>query len=354
MSRPVSGTSYTMGQTVYPESNIPQEWTGVFPDRTPFTKVSNKKPHFIYVWKTWGKYWQVADGPSSLLTIETDNMPLGSYTMDIVIYHCRGKDKFVPLGYASTQFSITDQIPFTVTLSQVGDINQGDQSFIQNRAVSFGINLHDPIHYLSGSDITFNWDFGDNSGTLISRETTVTHTYLTTGSFRPQVVLMATISTGCQLSPTPAATVVPPVPEKLLLVVPKTKTETVMELAHAFPMAGHLGGENTVLRIRDRFHWPGLDAEVKRFCRSCPMCQRTSPRRPPPSPLIPLPVIDVPFERIGMDLVGPLPKSARGHEHILVVLDYATRYPEAIPLRAANASKAAENVSLPPPNRRAR
>ncbi|KTG31497.1 hypothetical protein cypCar_00024339 [Cyprinus carpio] len=159
-----------------------------------------------------GKYWQVADGPTSLLTIETDKMPLGSYTMDIVIYHCRGKDKFVPLGYASTQFSITDQIPFTVTLSQVGDINQGDQSFIQNRAVSFDINLHDPSHYLSASDITFNWDFGDNSGTLISRETTVTHTYLTTGSFRPQVVLMAAISTGCQLSPTPAATVVPPVP----------------------------------------------------------------------------------------------------------------------------------------------
>uniref|UniRef100_A0A673JV74 PKD domain-containing protein n=1 Tax=Sinocyclocheilus rhinocerous TaxID=307959 RepID=A0A673JV74_9TELE len=208
----INGTSYTMGQTVYPESNIPQEWAGVFPDRTPFTKISNKKPRFVYVWKTWGKYWQVADGPSSLLTIETDNMPLGSYTMDLVIYHCRGKDKFVPLGYASTQFSITDQIPFTVILSQVGDINQGDQSFIQNRAVSFSINLHDPSQYLSGSDITFNWDFGDNSGTLISRETTVTHTYLTTGSFRPQVVLMAAISTSCQLNPTPAATGVPPVP----------------------------------------------------------------------------------------------------------------------------------------------
>uniref|UniRef100_A0A671PM30 Melanocyte protein PMEL-like n=1 Tax=Sinocyclocheilus anshuiensis TaxID=1608454 RepID=A0A671PM30_9TELE len=236
----INGTSYTMGQTVYPESNIPQEWTGVFPDRTPFTKVSNKKPHFIYVWKTWGKYWQVADGPSSLLTIETDNMPLGSYTMDIVIYHCRGKDKFVPLGYASTQFSITDQIPFTVTLSQVGDINQGDQSFIQNRAVSFGINLHDPIHYLSGSDITFNWDFGDNSGTLISRETTVTHTYLTTGSFRPQVVLMATISTGCQLSPTPAATVVPPVPvtaDNTAAVMLATPTVVEAEPATEVPVA---------------------------------------------------------------------------------------------------------------------
>ncbi|CAM4733094.1 unnamed protein product [Leuciscus chuanchicus] len=208
----INGTSYTMGQTVYPESNMPQQWTGVFPDRTPFNKTSNKKPRFIYVWKMLGKYWQVADGPSSLLTIETDNVPLGSYSMEVVIYHCRGKDKFIPLGYASTQFSITDQIPFAVTLSQVGDINQGDQSFIQNRAVSFSINLHDPSQYLSGSDISFNWDFGDNSGTLISRESSITHTYLSTGSFRPQVVVMAVISNGCQINPTPAASVVPPVP----------------------------------------------------------------------------------------------------------------------------------------------
>ncbi|KAL1263245.1 hypothetical protein QQF64_005984 [Cirrhinus molitorella] len=67
-----------------------------------------------------------------------------------------------------------------------------------------------------------------------------------------------------------------------------------------------------------------VETEVKGFCQACPTCQKTSPRTPPPSPLVPLPIIDVPFERIGMDLVGPLPKSAWGHEHILVIVDYAT------------------------------
>ncbi len=128
--------------------------------------------------------------------------------------------------------------------------------------------------------------------------------------------------------------------------VPRTKTETVLELAHSHPMAGHLGPANTVQRIRDRFHWPGMDAEVKRFCQACPTCQVTSPRKPPPSPLIPLPIIEVPFERIGMDLVGPLPKSARGHEHILVIVDYATRYPEAIPLRKATAKAITQELFL--------
>nr|XP_021325913.1 uncharacterized protein LOC110438340 [Danio rerio] len=134
--------------------------------------------------------------------------------------------------------------------------------------------------------------------------------------------------------------------EKLLLVVPRSKTEAILELAHSHPMAGHLGVANTVQRIRDRFHWPGLEADVKRFCQACPTCQRTSPRTPPPSPLIPLPIIEVPFERIGMDLVGPLPKSARGHEHILVIVDYATRYPEAVPLRKATAKAIAQELFL--------
>uniref|UniRef100_A0A8C1MWX3 Gypsy retrotransposon integrase-like protein 1 n=1 Tax=Cyprinus carpio TaxID=7962 RepID=A0A8C1MWX3_CYPCA len=134
--------------------------------------------------------------------------------------------------------------------------------------------------------------------------------------------------------------------EKRLLVVPRAKTETILELAHSHPMAGHLAAANTAQRIRDRFHWPGLDAEVKRFCQACPTCQATSPRTPPPSPLIPLPIIEVPFERIGMDIVGPLPKSARGHEHILVIVDYATRYPEAVPLRKATAKSIAQELFL--------
>ncbi|XP_053508791.1 premelanosome protein a isoform X1 [Ictalurus furcatus] len=198
----VNGTQYTKGEHVYPEFNTSQEWTGFFPDGTPFTTTMAQKPRFIFVWKTWGRYWQVAGGPSSALTIGTDNVPLGSYNMEVVIYHCRGKDRFIPLGYTSTQFSITDQIPFVVTLSQTGDVNQADQSFIQNRPVTFNVGVHDPSQYLSGSDMTFTWDFGDNSGTLISRQPSVTHTYLSTGTFRPQFVLMAAIPNGCVPNPT--------------------------------------------------------------------------------------------------------------------------------------------------------
>ncbi len=41
--------------------------------------------------------------------------------------------------------------------------------------------------------------------------------------------------------------------------------------------------------------------------------------------------MQVRFERIGMGLIGPLERSARGHRFALVLVDYATRYPEAVP-----------------------
>ncbi|KAJ8344651.1 hypothetical protein SKAU_G00288440 [Synaphobranchus kaupii] len=73
---------------------------------------------------------------------------------------------------------------------------------------------------------------------------------------------------------------------------------------------------------------------------------QVAPRPHLRSPLIPLPIISVPFSRIGIDLVGPLPWSSRGHQYILVVLDYATRYPEAIPLRTIATKGIARELML--------
>ncbi len=70
--------------------------------------------------------------------------------------------------------------------------------------------------------------------------------------------------------------------EKLFLVVPRIKTETVLKLVHSHPLAGHLGAANTTQRICDRFHWLGLEDEVKGFCQVCSTCQVMSPRTPPP------------------------------------------------------------------------
>lgn len=54
-----------------------------------------------------------------------------------------------------------------------------------------------------------------------------------------------------------------------------------------------------------------------------------------------MPIIDTPFSRIAMDIVGPLERSSAGHRYILVLCDYATKYLEAFPLRKVKARQIA-------------
>jgi len=104
-----------------------------------------------------------------------------------------------------------DQIPFAVSLNQVNDIVAGDLRFIQNRAIAFTVSLHDPSQYLSDADTTFNWDFGDESGALISRELTVTHTYIKSGLYKPKVVVQAVIpDKACDPPAVPTPSPLPP------------------------------------------------------------------------------------------------------------------------------------------------
>ena len=45
-----------------------------------------------------------------------------------------------------------------------------------------------------------------------------------------------------------------------------------------------------------------------------------------------------------MDIIGPLPRSRSGKRYVLVVCDYATRYPEAVPLKSIDAPHIAEEL----------
>ena len=130
------------------------------------------------------------------------------------------------------------------------------------------------------------------------------------------------------------------------LCVPKPLRESVLIATHDSIFGGHMAFKSTLKRIYPFFFWPGYAKEIKEYCRSCTICQKTFPKgRVAPAPLQEQPLIDVPFSRVAIDLVGPItPASGRGHRWILTLVDIATRYPDAIPLKSITTEAVAESL----------
>nr|XP_004227416.1 uncharacterized protein K02A2.6-like [Ciona intestinalis] len=128
------------------------------------------------------------------------------------------------------------------------------------------------------------------------------------------------------------------------IVVPRKLRNKIMEVAHESMMGGYMGTKKTKDKILQAFYWPGMNGDIRRFCRSCDICQRTIQKgRVPIAPLERMPLVDVPFKKVAVDLIGPiLPASGRGHRYILTLVDYATRYPEAVPLKGISTEEVAE------------
>ena len=117
-----------------------------------------------------------------------------------------------------------------------------------------------------------------------------------------------------------------------------------MSVNHESAFSGHLGAKKTEVRILLSFFWPGLRQDVIGFCRQYDVCQRTVKRGSVKKvPQGSMPLIDTPLKRVAVDIVGLVaPLSKAGHRYILTLVDYATRYPEAVPLKKITTEAVAE------------
>ena len=108
-----------------------------------------------------------------------------------------------------------------------------------------------------------------------------------------------------------------------------------MSMNHESAFSGHLGAKKTEVRILPNFFWPGLRQDIIRFCRSCDVCHRTIRKGSVKKvPLGSMPLNYTPFKRVAVDIVRPIaPPSEAGHRYILTLVDYTSRYPEAVPLK---------------------
>lgn len=120
-----------------------------------------------------------------------------------------------------------------------------------------------------------------------------------------------------------------------LIVLPKTLQEPVLYAAHE--AAGHFGANKTKRLVNKHFFWPGMGQQVTKYCKACPVCLQWNARGGAKQPLMPLPVVSTPWTKVAMDVVGPLPRTNDGYRYLLTIIDFGTRFVEAVPLKKVDA-----------------
>lgn len=112
-----------------------------------------------------------------------------------------------------------------------------------------------------------------------------------------------------------------------VIVVPEVLLDDVLYSIHDSPTAAHGGFKKTLNRFRQRYYIPNAAKRVKHYVVSCTKCQL---KKPPWTKkyglLTPLTQTTKPFERIGIDTIGPLRPTESGNIKCIVVTDYLTRW----------------------------
>jgi hypothetical protein len=107
---------------------------------------------------------------------------------------------------------------------------------------------------------------------------------------------------------------------------------TLMREIHDAPTGGHLGREKTYSRLTAAVYWRGVYDDVRDYVRSCVSCAKNKANNQSPAGLLqPLPIPARRWETISMDFIGPLPKTAAGHDWLLVVVDKFSKMVHLIP-----------------------
>ncbi len=122
--------------------------------------------------------------------------------------------------------------------------------------------------------------------------------------------------------------------------------EEVFEIlltCHDEPCGGHFGAKRTAFKIfQAGYYWPTLHQDVRRYTSQCDRCQRMG--KPTPKDEIPMQpqVTFEPFEKWGMDFVGPINPPSKQKQYIIVCTDYLTNWVETKAIEAVIEEKVAE------------
>ncbi|KAK9071736.1 hypothetical protein SSX86_008165 [Deinandra increscens subsp. villosa] len=119
----------------------------------------------------------------------------------------------------------------------------------------------------------------------------------------------------------------------LLRCLTPSEAEKIVKEVHEGICGIHAGAKMVVVKIMSLgYFWPGMYRSTWEELRKCQACQAHAPvSMRAKNELIPV-TSAWPFQKWGMDIVGPFPPASGGVKFLLVAIDYFTKWIEAKPL----------------------
>ena len=133
--------------------------------------------------------------------------------------------------------------------------------------------------------------------------------------------------------------------ENALLVIQENCVDKIIEIYHSSLFRGHQGVIRTYLTSSDKFFIPHLMHYLRSYISACHICQMFRKDKPPSRQLEARINLNYrPISRLSMDL-KMMPRSQKGHQFILCVINGMTNYLITAPLYQARSEEVGEALA---------
>ena len=125
--------------------------------------------------------------------------------------------------------------------------------------------------------------------------------------------------------------------------VRENETCDILHACHHEPCRGHFAAKRIAFKIlTTSYYWPTLHKDAVNYTRKCDQCQRMGPPTGIDEMSLNPQMVLTPFDKWGMDFIGPIDPPSNGKSYILVYTDYLTKWVEVKTMKHAHDEKVVE------------
>ena len=121
----------------------------------------------------------------------------------------------------------------------------------------------------------------------------------------------------------------------------RNRTNIVKKIHSEF---GHIGMHGVKSILKDIFFWPGMDFDIAFAVAGCVLCQQYKHKQKIKTKEHGSLQAKFLFDKVAMDIAGPLKVTKNGYKYILALVDHFSKYPVLVPMKSIDSESIAEAV----------